>query len=163
MDIVIKKVGPDELVSLSYVFDNYMVFYKKPSNRKKYQSYLKERIENSEAIVFMAFNKENEAIGFVLNYFSFSSVSQGKIVVLNDLFVNSQFRKNGVAEKLIRKSFDLAEKIGAVKVDLGTAKDTADNLLGEEGQGFHVMMKTLDFSRPGVAAQALGIALPWEA
>ena len=123
MDIVIKKVGPDELVSLSYVFDNYMVFYKKPSNRKKYQSYLKERIENSEAIVFMAFNKENEAIGFVLNYFSFSSVSQGKIVVLNDLFVNSQFRKNGVAEKLIRKSFDLAEKIGAVKVDLGTAKD----------------------------------------
>ena len=34
----------------------------------------------------------------------------------------------------------------------------ADNLLGEEGQGFHVMMKTLDFSRPGVAAQALGIA-----
>ena len=34
----------------------------------------------------------------------------------------------------------------------------ADNLLGEKGQGFHVMMKTLDFSRPGVAAQALGIA-----
>jgi alkylation response protein AidB-like acyl-CoA dehydrogenase len=34
----------------------------------------------------------------------------------------------------------------------------ADNLLGEEGQGFQVMMKTLDFSRPGVAAQAVGIA-----
>ena len=34
----------------------------------------------------------------------------------------------------------------------------AENLLGEEGMGFHIMMKTLDFSRPGVAAQALGIA-----
>jgi len=34
----------------------------------------------------------------------------------------------------------------------------AENLLGNEGEGFHVMMKTLDFSRPGVAAQALGIA-----
>lgn len=34
----------------------------------------------------------------------------------------------------------------------------AENLLGQEGDGFHVMMKTLDFSRPGVAAQALGIA-----
>ncbi len=33
-----------------------------------------------------------------------------------------------------------------------------ENRLGEEGQGFHVMMKTLDFSRPSVAAQALGIA-----
>lgn len=34
----------------------------------------------------------------------------------------------------------------------------AENLLGEEGDGFHVMMKTLDFSRPAVASQALGIA-----
>jgi len=32
------------------------------------------------------------------------------------------------------------------------------NLLGREGQGFMVAMKTLDKSRPGVAAQALGIA-----
>ena len=34
----------------------------------------------------------------------------------------------------------------------------AENLLGNEGDGFHIMMKTLDFSRAGVAAQALGIA-----
>ena len=34
----------------------------------------------------------------------------------------------------------------------------AANILGEEGMGFHIMMKTLDFSRPSVAAQALGIA-----
>lgn len=34
----------------------------------------------------------------------------------------------------------------------------SENLLGRESDGFHVMMKTLDFSRPGVAAQALGIA-----
>jgi alkylation response protein AidB-like acyl-CoA dehydrogenase len=34
----------------------------------------------------------------------------------------------------------------------------AANLLGQEGDGFHIMMKTLDFSRPGVAAQGLGIA-----
>jgi len=34
----------------------------------------------------------------------------------------------------------------------------AANLLGRDGDGFGVMMKTLDFSRPAVAAQALGIA-----
>jgi alkylation response protein AidB-like acyl-CoA dehydrogenase len=33
-----------------------------------------------------------------------------------------------------------------------------ENLLGQPGDGFHIMMKTLDFSRPSVAAQALGIA-----
>ncbi|MCX6356266.1 MAG: acyl-CoA dehydrogenase family protein [Candidatus Aureabacteria bacterium] len=34
----------------------------------------------------------------------------------------------------------------------------AANLLGKEGQGFIVAMKTFDASRPGVAAQAVGIA-----
>jgi alkylation response protein AidB-like acyl-CoA dehydrogenase len=33
-----------------------------------------------------------------------------------------------------------------------------ENLLGQDGEGFPIMMKTLDFSRPAVAAQALGIA-----
>jgi len=33
-----------------------------------------------------------------------------------------------------------------------------ENLLGKEGQGFIIAMKTLDISRPGVASQALGIA-----
>ena len=33
-----------------------------------------------------------------------------------------------------------------------------ENLLGREGMGFIVAMKTFDYSRPGVAAQALGIA-----
>ena len=33
-----------------------------------------------------------------------------------------------------------------------------ENLIGREGMGFIVAMKTLDMSRPGVAAQALGVA-----
>jgi len=34
----------------------------------------------------------------------------------------------------------------------------ADNLIGEEGEGFKLAMRILDRSRPGIAAQALGIA-----
>jgi alkylation response protein AidB-like acyl-CoA dehydrogenase len=34
----------------------------------------------------------------------------------------------------------------------------AGNLLGREGQGFKIAMRILDYSRPGVAAQGLGIA-----
>ncbi|HEV8686522.1 MAG TPA: acyl-CoA dehydrogenase family protein [Gaiellaceae bacterium] len=35
---------------------------------------------------------------------------------------------------------------------------SAANLLGEEGDGFKIAMRVLDRSRPGIAAQALGIA-----
>ena len=34
----------------------------------------------------------------------------------------------------------------------------ADNLLGNEGEGFKIALRTLDRTRPGIAAQALGIA-----
>jgi alkylation response protein AidB-like acyl-CoA dehydrogenase len=34
----------------------------------------------------------------------------------------------------------------------------ADNLLGEEGEGFKIAMRVLDRSRPGIAAQGLGLA-----
>ena len=34
----------------------------------------------------------------------------------------------------------------------------AENLIGEEGQGFYIAMGTLDRSRPGIGAQAVGIA-----
>ena len=38
------------------------------------------------------------------------------------------------------------------------ARVPAENLLGEEGEGFRIAMRVLDRSRPGVAAQGLGIA-----
>jgi alkylation response protein AidB-like acyl-CoA dehydrogenase len=38
------------------------------------------------------------------------------------------------------------------------ARIPADNLLGEEGEGFRVAMRVLDRSRPGIGAQGLGLA-----
>jgi alkylation response protein AidB-like acyl-CoA dehydrogenase len=40
----------------------------------------------------------------------------------------------------------------------GAARIPAANILGEEGEGFRIAMRILDRSRPGVAAQGLGIA-----
>jgi alkylation response protein AidB-like acyl-CoA dehydrogenase len=44
------------------------------------------------------------------------------------------------------------------EVVLDNCRIPADRLLGGEGEGFRIAMATLDKSRPGVAAQALGIA-----
>jgi alkylation response protein AidB-like acyl-CoA dehydrogenase len=44
------------------------------------------------------------------------------------------------------------------EVILSGARIPADRLIGEEGSGFTYAMRTLDYSRPAIAAQALGIA-----
>jgi butyryl-CoA dehydrogenase len=47
---------------------------------------------------------------------------------------------------------------GTAEVHLEECRIPVGNRLGEEGQGFHVAMRTLDGGRIGIAAQAVGIA-----
>jgi alkylation response protein AidB-like acyl-CoA dehydrogenase len=44
------------------------------------------------------------------------------------------------------------------EVVLADARIPAERLIGQEGQGFKIALRTLDFSRPLIGAQALGIA-----
>jgi alkylation response protein AidB-like acyl-CoA dehydrogenase len=44
------------------------------------------------------------------------------------------------------------------EVYLDRTEIPADRLIGQEGEGFKIAMRTLDYSRPSIGAQALGIA-----
>ena len=131
----IKNISMEELDDLVILFDQYMVFYKQPSAPDEYRKYLHERLANNDASVFIAYSLENDPVGFVLNYHSFSSVSLGKVVVLNDLFVVASHRKQGVANQLINSSVSLAKSTGSIRVDLSTAKNnfSAQALYGKIG------------------------------
>lgn len=122
---MIRKATLSDLDQLTTLFDQYVVFYKKPSNHNKHKAYLKERIENNEAVIFMAFDEENpeKAIGFTLIYITFSSLALNKILILNDLFVDSKIRKKGIGEKLILETVSLAKELGSNLIRLRTAKN----------------------------------------
>ena len=122
---MIRKATLQDLDQLTNLFDQYVVFYKNPSNLKKHRAYLKERMENNEAIVFLAFDDENKekAIGFALIYVTFSSLALNKILILNDLFVDSSARKNGIGEKLIQQTIALAKELNSNTIRLRTAKN----------------------------------------
>ena len=47
------------------LFDLYRQFYKYDSNLITSTNYIKDRINNKESKIFIAINKDNEAIGFV--------------------------------------------------------------------------------------------------
>lgn len=121
---MIRKATIQDLDQLTPLFDQYLIFYKKPSNYEKHKLYLKERIENNEAIIFIAFDDDikEKAIGFTLIYPTFSSVLLSKILILNDLFVDSTIRNNGTGEKLILKTAELAKELDINLVRLRTAK-----------------------------------------
>ncbi len=122
---MIRKATLQDLDQLTNLFDQYVVFYKNPSNIEKHKAYLKERIENNEATIFLAFdeNKPETAIGFTLIYVTFSSLALNKILILNDLYVDSNARKKGIGEKLILETVAFAKEIGSHLIRLRTAKN----------------------------------------
>ncbi|MEZ8826009.1 GNAT family N-acetyltransferase [Vibrio amylolyticus] len=134
-----KQITTLELNDLTELFEQYMAFYQQPSNPKRFREYLSQRLESNEATVYIAYDSDSDPIGkpvgFVLNYHSFSSLSLGKVIVLNDLFVVPSARGKGVARGLINCAIDLAKQTEAVCVDLGTAKDnlTAQSLYEKIG------------------------------
>jgi ribosomal protein S18 acetylase RimI-like enzyme len=121
---MIRKATLQDLDQLTNLFDQYVVFYKNPSNIEKHKSYLKERMENNEATIFLAFDEKNpeKAIGFTLIYVTFSSLALNRILILNDLYVDPNVRKNGVGEKLISQAVVLAKELGSNLIRLRTAK-----------------------------------------
>jgi ribosomal protein S18 acetylase RimI-like enzyme len=121
---MIRKATLQDLDQLTNLFDQYVVFYKNPSNIEKHKAYLKERIENNEATIFLAFdeNKPEKAIGFTLIYITYSSLALNKILILNDLYVDPNARKNGIGEKLIQQSVAFAKELGSNLIRLRTAK-----------------------------------------
>lgn len=120
--MLIQKATVNELDSLTELFDLYRVFYGQESNLEDARAFLNERLVNEESVVFIAFDEDNP-IGFVQLYPSFSSVSMKRSWVLNDLYVKENARKKGFAEMLIKKVIDFAEETGAKGVLLETAKE----------------------------------------
>ena len=88
--VTISRANADEVGLIAPLFDAYRVFYGQPSNLRAAESFLSERFNNGENIVFLA-RHNGEPIGFVQLYNTFSSVSMQPFLILNDLFVKEDF------------------------------------------------------------------------
>ncbi len=120
----------------------YRQFYKYESNLIESTNYIKDRIKNNESIIFIAINDANKAIGFVQLYETFGSLDLGKIIILYDLYVKEDHRKNNIGRQLMIRSHEYAKKINAKRIQLSTA---TDNFIGQslyESLGY---VKDIDF------------------
>lgn len=123
--MIIQKATLNELHSLSELFDLYRVFYEQPSNLEDAKEFLRERLVNEESVVFIALD-EDDSLGFVQLYPSFSSISMKRTWILNDLFVKESARKKGVGEKLLQTAITFARETNANGVSLETGKENVN-------------------------------------
>ena len=120
--MIYKKADKTDLDSLSIVFNNYRMFYQKEYDVKGALSFLTERIQKEDSEIFVALNDNNQVVGFVQLYPLFSSTRMKKYWLLNDLYVNAEYRGKGISIQLIEMAKELVRKTNACGMYLETGK-----------------------------------------
>jgi len=122
-----RKAKNKDINKLAVLFDKYRVFYRKETDIESARSFLADRISNNDSEIFVGENANNELTGFVQLYPLFSSTRMEKLWLLNDLFVDPDFRGKGVSIGLITIAKELVEQSNACGMFLETEKS---NLIG---------------------------------
>ncbi|MDC0056725.1 GNAT family N-acetyltransferase [Alphaproteobacteria bacterium] len=128
MKIKTIKAEQKHIKEVGILFDLYRQFYKYESNLIESTNYIKDRINNNESTIFISISDTDEATGFVQLYETFGSLDLGKIIILYDLYVKEDHRKNNIGRQLMIKSHEYAKKINAKRIQLSTA---IDNYIGQ--------------------------------
>ncbi len=98
------------------------------------RAFLSARFTNSASTLIIP-HEDEISMGFAQWHPSFSSVSRARIFILNDLFVQRQDRRKGVASSLMSAAVGFASTLGAVRLPLSTAvtNDAAQALYHSAG------------------------------
>lgn len=129
----IKTASLLELDELAMLFARYREFYNGCLELDASKDFIAQRLIKEESIVFVArLNSEQTSVlvGFTQLYPSFSSVSAKSSLILNDLFVLEEYRRLGVAKRLMDAAYDYASSVNANGLSLCTQSENvyAQNL-----------------------------------
>lgn len=130
-----RQASVTDIELLVPLFDAYRVFYGKSSDTLAARTFLLERFQHNQSVLFLALQPNGTAVGFTQLYPSFSSVSAARSFILNDLYVAPEARRSKVGARLLEAAATYGRAVGAIRLSLSTAIDneTAQALYASQG------------------------------
>ncbi len=134
MVMIIEQLVAEDLDLVAQLFDDYRTFYNQQSDIQAAKQFLKARLLKEESILFVA-KIDDQCVGFTQLYPTFSSVAMKRAFILNDLFVIENYRRHGIAEKLMECAFDFAKQHDArfIALETGVSNTKAQALYEKVG------------------------------
>src|SRR3954447_2360079 len=125
MAISIALVGSDDLPDLLPLMRAYCDFYEVAPSDEALLGMARALIDDPlrEGVQMLARDDAGAAVGFATIFWSWSTLSAGRIAVMNDLFVAPEARGTGVAHGLIGACREHARTNGATWLGWQTATD----------------------------------------
>ncbi len=148
---VTRAATGEHIAAVVDLFMAYLDFYRVSADRDRVSSFLSDRHERDESVLFLASADEGEhqaVVGFAHVYPTFESLSLAPSWTLNDLFVAPPWRGRGVGRALIDTVSDAARRAGATYVTLETAHDNVTARRLYEDVGFTVDDEYVHYALP---------------
>lgn len=120
METIVRRAVLEDLEGIVALFESYRAFYDSAPNETAARSFIRERLSEKDSVIFLA-ERIKQAVGFTQFYPSFTSVGMSKIWILNDLYVEENSRRHGIASQLLKTAEASAKETGARKIVLSTA------------------------------------------
>ena len=111
----------EQLDEAADLFGQYRDFYKLERAPEKVRQFLKERLLEKDADIFLVYDG-HLCTGFMQLYRCWDSISMKKLLFLYDLFVIPSERNKQIGDRLIDRAKQLARDIGASMIMLQTHK-----------------------------------------
>ena len=117
----IRQATLKDIHGVAEMFNQYRVWYGKPSDLPGAKQFLTDRLTNNESIVFIAL-EDDKMVAFTQLYPLFSSTRMKRLWLLNDLFVKEEFRGRGLSKALLERAKLLCAETHACGFTLETEK-----------------------------------------
>jgi GNAT superfamily N-acetyltransferase len=111
-----------DLDQVALLFDQYRQFYRQKPNLAESRKFIEQRLIAQDSVIFLAKNENQTGLGFTQLYPLFNSITCKKSLILYDLFVSPDHRRQGVAQQLMNFAKDYALKTGVDRMELSTSK-----------------------------------------
>ena len=124
MTFDVLRATPEHLDLVAPLFDAYRQFYGCAPDPGTARTFLRDRLERGESVVFVAV-ADGRGVGFTQLYPTFTSVGAARAWILNDLYVSPDARQKGLGRRLMEAARQMAIDTGAAYLELATATDNA--------------------------------------
>jgi len=118
-EIEIVHALPSHVDDVAPLFDAYRCWYGEDSDPDGARNFISQRLTANESEIFFA-RRDEQPVAFIQLYPLFSSVSMGRVWILNDLYVDESARRQGVGTILLEAAAQFARAVGAIRLKLET-------------------------------------------
>ena len=124
-DMTIRRAAGKDLEAVAVLFDKYRQFYRQPPDLDGAIKFIRLRLKLEDSVILVACTDLGQSVGFAQLYPVFSSVRMACGWILNDLYVDDQWRGRGAGEALMQGARKHCLQNGAAALWLSTEKDNA--------------------------------------